>query len=67
MKLKCEYCQIPGAYGNLIQETDYWQIYLAPSQRYLGTCVLVLKRHCGNLNELENQKNGLTLQKLWIN
>lgn len=54
MEFKCEYCQIPGAYGNLIFETDYWQIYLAPSQRYIGTCVVVLKRHCGNLNELKS-------------
>ena len=53
MEFKCEYCQIPGAYGNLIQETEYWQIYLAPSQRYLGTCVVVLKRHCSDLNELK--------------
>jgi diadenosine tetraphosphate (Ap4A) HIT family hydrolase len=53
MESKCEYCQIPGAYGNLIYETEYWQIYLAPSQRYLGTCVVVLKRQCSNLNELK--------------
>lgn len=53
MTIKCEYCQIPGAYGNLIYETEYWQIYLAPSQRYFGTCVVVLKRHSGNLRELK--------------
>jgi ATP adenylyltransferase len=51
---KCEYCQIPGAYGNLITETKYWMIYLAPSQRYIGTCVVVLKRHCNELFELKN-------------
>lgn len=56
MSFKCEYCQIPGAYGNLIYETDYWQIYLAPSQRYLGTCVIVLKRHCSHLNELNSRE-----------
>ena len=49
MEYKCEYCQIPDSYGNLIFETKYWQIYLAPSQRYLGTCVIVLKRECSNL------------------
>jgi diadenosine tetraphosphate (Ap4A) HIT family hydrolase len=53
MEDKCEYCRIPGAYGNLIFETEYWEIYLAPSQRYLGTCVVVLKRQCGNLKELK--------------
>lgn len=56
MTIKCEYCQIPGAYGNLIYETEYWQIYLAPSQRYFGTCVVVLKRHSGNLRELKSEE-----------
>lgn len=56
MTIKCEYCQIPGAYGNLIYETKYWQIYLAPSQRYFGTCVVVLKRHSGNLRELKSEE-----------
>ncbi|MGB9937434.1 MAG: HIT family protein [Methanobacterium sp.] len=56
MELKCEYCQIPGAYGNLLYETEYWQIYLAPSQRYFGTCVVVLKRHCSNLKGLNLQE-----------
>lgn len=54
MNPKCEYCQIPGAYGDLIFETDHWQIYLAPSQRYLGTCVVVLKRHCSSLREVKS-------------
>jgi len=56
MTMKCEYCQIPGAYGNLIYETEYWQIYLAPSQRYFGTCVLVLKNHRANLRELKKEE-----------
>ncbi|WP_414470488.1 HIT family protein [Methanobacterium sp. ACI-7] len=56
MELKCEYCQIPGAYGNIIYETEYWQIYLAPSQRYFGTCVVVLKRHCSDLKGLKSRE-----------
>ena len=54
--MKCEYCKIPGSYGNLIFETEYWQIYLAPSQRFLGTCVIVLKKQCGNLRELNDEE-----------
>ncbi len=53
MEHKCEYCKIPGAYGDILFEGKYWQIYLAPSQRYLGTCVVVLKRYSKNLRELE--------------
>jgi diadenosine tetraphosphate (Ap4A) HIT family hydrolase len=54
----CEYCQIDGGYGKLIWETIFWEIYLAPSQRYLGTCVIALKRHCQNLSQVENKEWG---------
>lgn len=52
----CEYCHIAGGYGDLIWETTYWMIYLAPSQLYLGTCVVALKRHCSNLAQLEQNE-----------
>ena len=54
--MKCEYCKIPGAYGDLIEETEYWMIFLAPSQRYLGTCVVALKEHRHDLMELDNEE-----------
>lgn len=53
MTMKCEYCET-GGYGDLIEETSYWMIFLAPSQRYLGTCVVALKRQCQSLSELED-------------
>lgn len=49
---ECEYCAIEGFYGKKVQETEYWIIFLAPSQRYLGTCVVSLKRQCRDLMEL---------------
>lgn len=49
----CEYCGIDGYYGREILRTGHWIIYLAPSQRYLGTCVLALKRKCRDLSELD--------------
>lgn len=51
----CEYCKTDG-YGDLIHETPYWMIFLAPSQRYIGTCVLALKRQCQSLSELEDSE-----------
>ena len=51
--MPCEYCE-KGSYGELITEREYWNIFLAPSQRYLGTCVIAIKRHCGNLSELKD-------------
>ena len=53
IQMKCEYCG-KGSYGELITERKYWNIFLAPSQRYLGTCVIAVKRHCSNLSELED-------------
>ena len=63
----CEYCQIPGGYGDILFETTYWIIYLAPSQRYLGTCVVALKRLCKNLSEVKKDEwvdFGVIVQKL---
>ncbi|MGC9517189.1 MAG: HIT family protein [Methanomicrobiales archaeon] len=51
MPTTCEFCEL-GTYGDYIGESDYWTYFLAPSQRYLGTCVIVLKRHCKDLMEL---------------
>jgi diadenosine tetraphosphate (Ap4A) HIT family hydrolase len=67
MTIQCEYCKIAGGYGDLIYETGYWMIFLAPSQRYLGTCVVALKRHCRDLSELEKEEwidFGLTVAGL---
>ncbi|MCE5213673.1 MAG: HIT family protein [Methanobacterium sp.] len=50
----CEYCQLAGGYGELIEETPYWMIFLAPSQRYLGTCVVALKKKRANLSEVND-------------
>src|SRR5664280_329187 len=53
--MTCEYCGI-GGYGKTIAEKKYWKIFLAPSQRYLGTCVIAIKRHCSSLSELDNNE-----------
>ena len=41
-------------YGDLITETEYWVILLAPDQRNLGTCVVALKRFEGDLAGLND-------------
>ncbi len=52
----CQYCKIAGGYGKLIEETSYWMIFLAPSQRYLGTCVVALKKKRSNLSEVNDEE-----------
>ena len=44
--MECEYFEKLNnqEFGDLIGETTYWLIILAPDQRNLGTCVVALKR-----------------------
>ncbi|MGZ7135881.1 MAG: HIT family protein [Methanobacterium sp.] len=43
-------------YGDVMFETPYWIIFLAPSQSNIGTCVVALKRHYGTLDGLKNEE-----------
>ncbi len=36
----------------IIYETDFWKVVLFPNQVYLGRCVIVLKRDCGEMSNL---------------
>ena len=50
-------------YGDLIVETEYWYILLAPDQKNLGTCVIALKRYEGDLGKL-NENEWLEFSKI---
>ena len=41
---------------NLILGTPHWKVILMPDQKYLGRCVVVLKRKCGDLAELKQNE-----------
>jgi diadenosine tetraphosphate (Ap4A) HIT family hydrolase len=43
-------------YGDLILETEYWIIFLAPNQSNIGTCVIALKRRNGTLRGLNDEE-----------
>lgn len=54
-------------YGDLIYETDYWIIFLAPNQSNIGTCVVALKRDYGTLAGLKSEEwvdFGIIVEKL---
>lgn len=36
----------------IIYETDFWKVVLFPDQAYLGRCVIVLKRDCGEMSNI---------------
>ena len=40
----------------IIYETDFWKVVLSPDQAYLGRCVIVLKRDCGEMSNLTSDE-----------
>jgi diadenosine tetraphosphate (Ap4A) HIT family hydrolase len=36
-----------------IHESRYWRVVLAPNQILVGRCVVNLKRHCGDISDLQ--------------
>ena len=43
-------------YGDIMFETPFWIIFLAPNQTNIGTCVVALKRHYGTLDGLKKEE-----------
>ena len=35
-----------------VYETAFWSVYLSDEQDYIGRCILVLKRHCSSMSEM---------------
>ena len=49
----CELCNLTEKEKKwLVIETKHWFVYLADVQDYIGRCILVVKRHCCSLSEL---------------
>ena len=46
-----------------VYETAFWSVYLSDEQDYIGRCILVLKRHCSSMSEL-NEDEWEDLRKL---
>lgn len=43
--------------GEQVVETEFWRVYLAENQTYLGYCVISLKRRdCPNLADVTNEE-----------
>ena len=54
--MECKYFEKENNYGDLIAETKYWLILLAPDQKNLGTCVVALKRVDDDLAGLKDEE-----------
>ena len=54
---ECQWCNLtPHDKKWLLYETEFWDIYLSDRQDYIGRCILVSKRHCGSLSELNHDE-----------
>ena len=53
--MDCKYCKKSDQDEDFIYETKLYKVFLAPEQSYLGRCVIISKRHCESLSDL-NQK-----------
>ena len=52
---RCEWCDYTEKEWSLF-ETPNWTVYLADVQDYVGRCILVSKRHCGSISELNTSE-----------
>ncbi|NCO11702.1 HIT domain-containing protein [Candidatus Pacearchaeota archaeon CG_4_9_14_0_2_um_filter_39_13] len=52
--MDCEICRFKD--NHQLLETKYWSINLSEDQYYLGRCFVTLKRHCGDLADLNEKE-----------
>lgn len=60
----CEFCDLTTEDKKyLLYENEYWSIFLADKQDYIGRCIVVLRSHKGSLSEL-NEQEWLSLKNI---
>lgn len=53
----CSFCNLTKDDEKwLLLETKYWKLYLSDNQDYIGRCIVISKRHCDNLSNLDNDE-----------
>ncbi len=63
---KCDWCNLSEEDRKmLLIENTTWAVCLADEQDYIGRCILVLKRHCSCLSEL-NDDEWIELKQLIV-
>ena len=51
----CNWCNLTDKDREyLLYENRNWSVYLADEQDYVGRCIVVLRRHCASLAELDD-------------
>lgn len=54
---KCEFCHLSEADRKfLLYENEFWSVYLADKQDYIGRCIVVSREHKESLSELSSSQ-----------
>ena len=62
--VQCDWCNLSKKDKRfLLCENEFWSVFLADRQDYIGRCILVLKRHCSSMSEM-NEDEWEDLHKL---
>ena len=49
----CDWCNLSADDKRYqLYDSQFWTVFLADEQDYIGRCILVLKRHCGSMADL---------------
>ena len=57
--MTCSWCELSDKEKKyLLFQSQYWSVYLADEQDYIGRCILVSDRHCASLSELTIEEWG---------
>lgn len=51
----CEFCDLTeNDKKYLLYENDYWQVFLADNQNYIGRCIIICREHIASIDALHN-------------
>ncbi len=55
--MKCEFCNLSeNDRKYFLYQNDYWDVYLADKQNYIGRCIIVCRRHCRDISDLTDHE-----------
>lgn len=53
----CEFCNLSAEDKKwLLLESEYWLVFLADRQDYIGRCIIVCREHCSDISQLSDNQ-----------
>lgn len=55
--MNCEFCNLTNDEEKyLLSESEYWKVFLADNQNYIGRCIISSKSHIESIGELSDEQ-----------